>query len=112
MGYRILDISREPSRLTETIGVSDKTIVFNKKMAAMLGLKKGDKAAFAVNDEGFLAFRIEGKNAPLGRTLRVSYGAFSFHCAKLTRHVAHGRYRVTGKDGDFWLTDIKYSEEV
>lgn len=31
--------------------------------------------------------------------------------SKLAPGWASGRYRIVGRDGAFWLTDIKYNEE-
>ncbi len=112
MGYRILDLSGRPSRLTETIGVTKgKSMGFNRAMSAKLGITPGSKIAAAVTDDGFLALRIEGKDAPLGRALHKNGNTYSFSCVKLMRNIPSGRYRVTGKDGDFWITDIRYEEK-
>ena len=48
-------------------------------------------------------------------TIGVDRKAVSFNkaiCAKMgIRHIVPGRYRIVGRDGAFWLTDIKYNEE-
>ena len=112
MGYRILDLSGRPSRLTETIGVTKgKSMAFNRAMSAKLGITPSSKIVAAVTDGGFLALRIEGKDAPLGRALHKNGNTYSFSCVKLMRNIPSGRYRVTGRDGDFWITDIKYEEK-
>ncbi len=112
MGYRILDFSGKPGRLTETIGVTKrKAMTFNRVMSAKLGIKPGSKIVAAVTDGGFLALRIEGKDSPRGRVLRKNGNTYALHCVELMDNIPAGRYHVTSGDVGFWITDIKYEEK-
>lgn len=111
MGYRILDLSKRPSRLTEAIGVSGKAVRFNSLIRRKMGITKESKLAFLVSDDGFLAINVLGKDSPTGKALSTTGSAFIFHSAKLMKSIAPGRYHITGRDGAFWLTDIKYEEK-
>lgn len=108
MGYRILDLTKTPSKLTETIGVSGKGIHFNSLIRQRMGITKESKLAFLVNDDGFLAINVLGKDSPTGKTLSAAGNTFALHSTKLVKSIAPGRYHITGRDGAFWLTDIRY----
>lgn len=101
------------SRLTETIGVDRKSISFNRIICAKMGIVPDSKIALLVSDRGFLAINVLGKDSPTGFGLRRygnKCGTLKLHSAQLVGHIAPGRYRITGKDGAFWLTDIKWEE--
>lgn len=97
-----------------TIGVDRKAISFNKAICAKMGIGPDSKIAFLVDDRGFLAINVLDKESPTGIGLRRSSkkcGALKLHSSTLIRHIVPGRYHITGRDGAFWLTDIKYNEE-
>ncbi len=108
MGYRILDLTKTPSKLTETIGVSERGIHFNSLIRQKMGITKESKLAFLVSDDGFLAINVLGKDSPTGKALCTTGNTFALHSAKLVKSIAPGRYHITGRDGAFWLTDIRY----
>jgi len=112
--YRTLNLEPRASRLTETIGVDRRSISFNKAICAKMGIGPDNKLAFLVSDRGFLAINVLGKDSPTGSKLKrygSKCGTLRLHSAQLIGHIAPGRYRIIGKDGAFWLTDIKYRDE-
>lgn len=66
-----------------TIGVDRKAVSFNKAICAKMGIGPDSKKC----------------------------GTLKLHSYTLIRHIVPGRYRIVGRDGAFWLTDIKYNEE-
>ncbi len=46
-----------------------------------------------------------------GKGLCAAGNKFVFHSTKLMKSIAPGRYHITGRDGAFWLTDIRYNEK-
>ncbi len=111
MGYRTLDLTKRPSRLTETIGVTRKVMSFNRTVAAKMGITHESKVSVLVDDNGFLAIAVLDKDSPTGKRLCMKNGSRFLVCAKLIRCLTPGRYHITGRDGAFWLTDIRYNEQ-
>jgi len=113
MGYRTLDLSRGSSRLTETIGVTDKVVSFNRAVSAKMGITPESKVSVLVDDNDFLAIAVLDKDSPTGRRLcgQAKNGTRFLVCTKLIKCLTPGRYHITGRDGAFWLTDIKYEEK-
>ncbi len=66
-----------------TIGVDRKAVSFNKAICAKMGIGRSSKKC----------------------------GTLKLHSSTLIRHIVPGRYHITGRDGAFWLTGIKYNEE-
>ncbi len=111
MGYRVLNIGKFPSGLTETIGVTKHTMTFNSVICEKMGILPDSKVSVLVNDAGFLAINVLDKDSPTGRKLCKSDSTSRYLvCASLLRHLTPGRYHITGRDGAFWITDIKYNE--
>lgn len=109
-----MNLEPKASRLTETIGVSRRDISFNKVICAKMGISPDSKLAILVSDRGFLAINVLGKDSPTGsRPKRYGdrCGTLRLHSAQFARHTTPGRYRITGRDGAFWLTDIRWEEE-
>ncbi len=105
-------MGKRPSGLTETIGVNDKTITFNDLICKKMGITRESKIVVLVNDDGYLAFNVLGKDSPTGKRLcHLGRGkSLGLNSTALRGHFTRGRYHLTGRDGAFWLTDIKYSE--
>ncbi len=113
MGYRTIDTRKRPARLTETLGVTKRGISFNRLMRQMMGIAHDSKIAFLVSDDGNIALYILDKDSPTGGKLIKPYkgtDTLMVISANLARHTVPGRYRITGRDGAFWLTDIKYKD--
>ncbi len=77
-----------------------------------MGFTSAHKLVFAVSDDGFLAINVCGKNDPTGIAPFVphAYSTYYIYRKQLLRHLTPGRYHITGRDGAFLITDIKYNE--
>jgi len=113
MKYRIIDTTPSPSRVSDTIGANRRGISFNSLIRKKMGIARDSKIAFLVDENGFVAVNVLPKESPTGKSLIQTYGTantLTAVSAKLARHIAPGRYHITGRDGAFWLTDMKWKE--
>lgn len=112
MKYRLINTEKKPSRMAEVISVSNKRLLFNVLMCAKMGIERNSKLAFLVDENGFVAINVLDKDSPSGRVLGRAprSKSLTFVSTELTKHIVPGRYRITGRDGAFWLTDIKWEE--
>ena len=115
MSYKLLKPSvRGASRMTDTFCVNPRGIVLNAKMQGALGLSPGSHVALFVNDDGFLCFMPAKEGDEGARPLTVTGKGKSRLLAgsDVARHCARGRYRLTGRDGAFHVTDCRWEDEV
>ncbi len=118
MKYKtLLPSPRGCSRLTNTIGVTSKHLVFNKTIQETMRIPRDECfIGILVNEDRFIcltvlkdnsantAFRLTAPKSAKSRTRLCSPGF------KVISHLKTGRYRITGTDGAIFVTDIKYSE--
>lgn len=77
-------------------------------------MARDSKVTFLVSEDGYIAFSVLPKESPTGgKLIRLTGSADTLMVlsTNLARHTTPGRYRITGRDGAFWLTDIKWEEE-
>ena len=113
MGYKLIKTDKVASRITNTIGVTKRGLSLNRAVRERMGVVPGSKLAFFIGDDGNVAISVLDKDSPTGRKVvklgtTTTYGVFS---SEFARHTTPGRYRITGSDGAFWLTDIRWEEE-
>lgn len=115
MSFRLLMPSaRGASRLTDTFCVNTRGIVLNAKMQRALGLSPGSHVALFVNDDGYLCF-MPAKEGDEGarRLSKLDRGKSMLLAGRdVARHCALGRYRITGREGAFHVTDCRWKDEV
>lgn len=114
MSYRLLKpATRGASRMTDTFCVNSNGIVLNAKMQRALGLSPGSHVALFVNDDGYLCFMPAKEGDEGARPLSKMDKTLSRLLAgrDVARHCAHGRYRITGREGAFHVTDCRWREK-
>lgn len=114
MRYRLLIPSvRGASRMTDTFCVNSRGIVLNAKMQRALGLSPGSHVALFVNDDGLLCFMPAREGDEGARRLSKLNNGRSMLLAgrDVARHCAPGRYRITGREGAFHVTDCRRNEK-
>lgn len=115
MSFRLLKPSiRGASRMTETFSVNARGIVLNAKMQRALGLSPGSHVALFVNDDGFLCFMpVKEGDEGARRLSKLDKGKSKLLAGRdVARHCALGRYRITGREGAFHVTDCRWKDEV
>lgn len=114
MSYRLLKPSdRGASRMTDTFSVNSRGIVLNAKMQRALGLSPRSHVALFVNDDGFLCFMSAKEGDEGARPLsKPGKGDSKLLSGRdVARHCAPGRYRITGREGAFHVTDCRWNEK-
>lgn len=110
MGYRTINLERKPSRISDTIGVTARGVTFNRLVRKRMGITTDSRVAFLVNDDGFLTVNVLGGDSPTGKKPTSLGTTLIIISAELARHTTPGRYHITGRDGAFWITDIKWED--
>ena len=116
MKYRVLlPAPKRGSRLTETVGITAKQMVFNRAILAKLKISSVGETyiGLAVNDAGFLCLTVLKENIA-----RTAFRLTSPKSAKGSRFLGpgkeilsrlpKGRFSITGQDGGWWITDCPY----
>lgn len=114
MSYRLLKPTmRGESRMTDTFCVNSRGIVLNAKMQRALGLSPGSHVALFVNDDGFLCLISAREGGEGVRPLtKIGKGRSMLIAGRdIARHCRLGRYRITGRDGAFYVTDCRWREK-
>lgn len=118
MKYRVLLPSpKNGSRLTETVGVNAKQMVFNRAILAKLKISSVGESyiGLAVNDDGLLCLTVLKDNA--ARTAfrptkpKSTNGTrFIGPGKQILNRLPKGRFAITGQDGGWWITDCRYDD--
>lgn len=114
MSYRLLKPSdRGASRMTDTFSVNSRGIVLNAKMQKSLGISPRSHVALFVNDDGFLCFMPAKEGDEGARPLsKLDKGRSKMIAGRdIARRCRIGRYRITGRDGAFYVTDCRLEEK-
>lgn len=114
MSYRLLKPAmRGASRMTDTFCVNSRGIVLNAKMQRALGISPRSHVALFVNDDGFLCFMPAKEGDEGARPLSKMGKEKSMLLAgrDIARRCARGRYRITGREGAFHVTDCHLEEK-
>lgn len=113
MSYRILKPSvRGASRLTETFCVNSRGIVLNAAVQKAMGLSPDSYVVLFVSDDGYLCL-MPGRDGDEGARPLLGMGKGSSKLLAgrdVARHCRRGRYRITGRDGSFYITDCRWED--
>lgn len=118
MKYRVLLPSpKKGSRLTETIGVGAKQMVFNRAIQAKLKISSVGESyiGLAVNADGFLCLTVLKENAAstafrLTKPSSAKGSRFIGPGKEILDRLQKGRFAITGQDGGWWITDCGYDD--
>lgn len=118
MKYRVLlPTPKGGSRLTETVGITCKQLVFNKAIQRKMKIPYSGEAyiGLAVNEDRFLcltilkdnaartAFRLTAPKSMPGSRM-ISPGK------EILGRLPRGRFAITGQDGGWFVTDCPYDD--
>ena len=114
MAYKLIDFT-VPGRCTQTFGVGNQVMTFNREMQRLYGIAVGRKIVCFVNDkDGTLSLSVVDGDSPTGYPVNTAGADRSkgvrVCITQLARHLDKGRFHITGRDGAFLLTDCKYHE--
>ena len=93
-------------------------VTFSEELVADMGADAHTNIAFFVNtSDNTLSFSVTSESNPMSRPFRTRTKKFcpNVFCAGIIREGAQlGRWNVTGKEGDIYLTDcpVKAGDEV
>ena len=118
MKFRVLLPSpKRGSRLTETVGVRAKQMVFNRTIQSKLKIPFAGEAyiGLAVNEDGFLCLTVLKENSARTafRLTRPKSGGGSRMIGpgkEILNRLQKGRFAITGQDGGWWITDCRYDD--
>lgn len=108
----LLPSPRGGSRLTETIGVNGKSLVFNRVMVSRMKMAADSMLGLAVTEDGFLAMSVAKPGTPTAfRITRPPSTKSSRFCSPgraILERLEKGRFRITGEEGGFFITNCRY----
>lgn len=108
----LLPSPRGGSRLTETIGVNEKSIVLNRVMAARMKVGPDSMLGLAVTEDGFLAMSVAKPGTPTAfRITRPSSARGARFCSPgrgIMSRLEKGRFGITGEEGGFFIMGCRY----
>ncbi len=115
MKFRVLLPSpKRGSRLTETVGVGAKNLLFNRAIQAKIKIPFAGEAyiGLAVNEDEFLCVTVLKDNAA-GTAFRLTSPKSTSSrmiCPgkEILSRLQKGRFAITGQDGGWWITDCPY----
>lgn len=118
MKYRVLLPSpKRGSRLTETVGITAKQMVFNRAILAKMKIPSVGEAyiGLAVNEDGFLCLIVAKENAARTAfrltTPKSAHGSRMLGPGKeILGRLPKGRFAITGQEDGWWITDCKYDD--
>lgn len=118
MRYRVLlPTPKGLSRLTETVGINGKQMVFNKVIQRKMKISCAGEAylGLAVNEDGFLCLTVLKENAARTafRLTSPKSASGSRMCSpgkNILGRLPKGRFAITGQDGGWFVTDCPYDD--
>lgn len=118
MKYRVLLPSpKRGSRLTETVEINAKQMVFNRAILAKMKIPSVGEAylGLAVNEDGFLCLIVAKENAARTAfrltTPKSAHGSRMIGPGKeILGRLPKGRFSITGQDGGWFVTDCPYDD--
>lgn len=118
MRYRVLlPTPKGLSRLTETVWINGKQMVFNKVIQRKMKISCVGETyiGLAVNEDGFLCLTVLKENA--ARTAfrltspKSAFGSRMCSPGKIILdRLQRGRFSITGEDGGWFITDCRYDD--
>lgn len=118
MKYRVLlPTPKGGSRLTETVGINGKQLVFNKAIQRKMKISCVGETyiGLAVNEDGFLCLTVLKENAARTafRLTSPKSASGSRMCCpgkNILGRLQKGRFSITGEDGGWFITDCRYDD--
>ena len=118
MKFRVLLPSpKRGSRLTETVGVGAKQLVFNRAIQAKMKIPSFSECyvGLAVNEDGFLCLTVLKENAArtsfrLTKPKSGGGSRFAGPGREILDRLQKGRFAITGQEDGWWITDCKYDD--
>lgn len=118
MKFRVLLPSpKRGSRLTETVGVRAKQMVFNRAIQSKLKIPFAGEAyiGLAVNEDGFLCVTVLKDNAA-GTAFRLTKPKpgggtrFANPGKEILARLQKGRFAISAQEEGWWITDCRYDD--